>query len=1000
VDYPKLGRSRHGWTEPRRQRCPQNRMERLLGGGPLGRHGSGGATGDQTRLVQAEVAAHKAEFAALSQPEQEQQLMRWAGSLRGEPPPTSPPAATLRLYQRNIEDATTLAVARASRLRREGGSVAGATIDGELANTRRSLQSGHGRSDVGANLALRQLLDQNQETARCQACGRFVAGESDTVACEHCGGQRPPQADTVINTPITVRYTPALAGETPPASSALTRFTNSANVTVSGQPAPNQQGEVRTQAGLLPQDIAAILETAAVPTEESDGMKAYYGNYLAALTSSEVAVQFGDGSWTSWGDKGVTVQIDPYPITKAEAIRCGLARGGIKSAAIPQLRSQLEARGVKITPAMDSVEAMCHATHEAAHMLHSTRSSTAAVFAFASGQGQSPGLDGKDVTVAAVYQQVQVADPALWQRCQSWLTQPVDPNPSGRYSQSKRQVAAQISNILADGHDERCHLAGDFARIAAGNALHERWTFDPQTDSDWQQLQGAMLYEALPGKSVPLADLKPQVRQLFEQELQPLVEAAVRGSSTDVVEATFKIYDILDQHGYLDAEQSRARQQGGKAFDKGAGNESCDKVTGGAKPGQGGQPGGGGSGDEPAGGGSGDEPADKEVGAQAGSGAGQPGDDAGQPGNSAGGAGQSDTEAGQPGGKGSGQGSGQGGSEAEQPGPGAGGKQPAQAADALKEAEEALRRAGQSQTAALGNKLAAGSFRYEGPTFGNGATSNEQEFAQRRARLGGIARRFAVEIERIKTAAIRDRKFQEQGRLDRGRLTAAAKGRRDVFYAPGHAVALDMASVVVADTSGSMGGQYEKLADALTVCNLAFDQVRVPHELWSFGDEVHLHKSFGQTTAAGVENVAAYPDKGSTNMTDAILLATKRLKGRKEKQPVIYVATDGEPDEGDSARKAVIAARRAGITVFGIFMGRGSRDSIRQTMGALFDQDFAIVEQVEDFPTVVGGQLIQSMKKQLKLAKEHDGEQPSGQSGGRGRYRGVVPLHRAGDEWW
>lgn len=916
--------------EVRRFRCDTNLSTWLI----LACGGGGAGTFTQLRT----------EFASLPRTEQQQLLNALAGDKEGGD-------ATTLVAERNRADLLRLVDTMPSDMRRGGvGLAARAAAEGERARRRSVIERGHTISSAPAAFAIRMQLDEvsgARRVARCRNCRKFVVGDADVDRCPHC----------------------PLAGA--PAAGMLARAKDE----------PNEYGEVKVGGRkLLPQDIAAVVSAARVPDEESGSMARYYANYLAGLTGRSVKVLFGDGSYTRWEDDGsLTVQVDPYAITREEAARAGLLKAGesLLGGRAAELREELEAKAIEVSAAMDVVEAIANATHEAAHILFSTRTATEAVFAFAgAARGRVRGLDGRVVTMAGFIRQLSSADPFLAARVRPWLEQPVDPEPTGRYAATKRPALAAIANCLADGHDEGSHLPGDYTRLAASHALHEVWHFDPDRDSDWQQVLGAILYEALPAKRVPLEQLKPHVRQLFEEKLQGLVRKAADGSSSDVAEASFRLYDILGEAGVLDQEIARASLGGAPAFAKGEGNHSCDSVVGGAEAGKGGK------GDTAAKAGQAGDASESDEegdGEGAGSKRGAASDGRGEAGGASSGD-QSATHA-TPGGAPRDKSARPGGGD-EDGDSGTGDEQDTKLGDALSEAGAALRAAAAAEEAAAGDQISLSDFRYEGP---HKSKHTAAWFASRAARCAPIAARFAAQIRRLRSEVQRPKRFQDEGRLDRGRLVAAAGGSRDVYVNPGRKFDLDMAAVLCADTSGSMSENsegydddgnrlysgYNKLADAVTVCHMAFSQAGVADEVYSFDDTLQVHKSFAQREAAGLENVYRITSGGS-NAADgnAIRMAAKRLAKRGERNKVIYVATDGVPDYPDEVRSAVVAARRRGITVFGIFMVNDSNRhwgtaAIRRNMSRFYDQAFAIVDKVEDLPELVGGQLIQEIKRKL-----------------------------------
>jgi Mg-chelatase subunit ChlD len=68
---------------------------------------------------------------------------------------------------------------------------------------------------------------------------------------------------------------------------------------------------------------------------------------------------------------------------------------------------------------------------------------------------------------------------------------------------------------------------------------------------------------------------------------------------------------------------------------------------------------------------------------------------------------------------------------------------------------------------------------------------------------------------------------------------------------------------------------------------------------------------------------------GNTNMTDAILLATEKLMNKKGAR-VMVVATDGVPDNPDSALEAGQQAKKSGIEIITIGTDDADRDFLRK----------------------------------------------------------------------
>lgn len=141
---------------------------------------------------------------------------------------------------------------------------------------------------------------------------------------------------------------------------------------------------------------------------------------------------------------------------------------------------------------------------------------------------------------------------------------------------------------------------------------------------------------------------------------------------------------------------------------------------------------------------------------------------------------------------------------------------------------------------------------------------------------------------------------------------------------------------LVIDCSGSMAG--EKLDGVkMGAKDFAIDAKARSYlvGLISFdSDATHLVEP--QTNLSDLyRHIDSMSSKGSTNMTNAILLATEKLAERAGIR-VMVIATDGMPDDEDSAIEAAQEAKKKGIEIIAI----GTDDADKVFLKNLASQPF------------------------------------------------------------
>jgi len=191
------------------------------------------------------------------------------------------------------------------------------------------------------------------------------------------------------------------------------------------------------------------------------------------------------------------------------------------------------------------------------------------------------------------------------------------------------------------------------------------------------------------------------------------------------------------------------------------------------------------------------------------------------------------------------------------------------------------------------------------------------------------------------------------GKLDRKRLTHAAMGSSDVYTRRIKGEEIDTAVEILVDCSHSMNGKEIAICQQLAlILENAFNGTPIKHEIvgYTTGDIDEADQAFQTMIAAHQKQgtdvygraVNVYEFRGFNqshfaaqcsigNMThlpmvgtptgDAILMAHDRLARREERRHVMFVLTDGEPDNIPECKKAVKAVERCGVTVVGIGIG-------------------------------------------------------------------------------
>lgn len=153
-----------------------------------------------------------------------------------------------------------------------------------------------------------------------------------------------------------------------------------------------------------------------------------------------------------------------------------------------------------------------------------------------------------------------------------------------------------------------------------------------------------------------------------------------------------------------------------------------------------------------------------------------------------------------------------------------------------------------------------------------------------------------------------------------GLYRARLDGR--VFQKVKEGIKIDTAIMMLVDISTSMNASDVQLAcDAALATTLAFDRPGVKTAVAAFpygAGQCAAVKSWDMRPAAAIPAYKHLKANGGTPMAEAMLLAGIELMKRSEKRKILFVNTDGDPNNADQARWVIDIARKGGIQVMGL----------------------------------------------------------------------------------
>lgn len=167
------------------------------------------------------------------------------------------------------------------------------------------------------------------------------------------------------------------------------------------------------------------------------------------------------------------------------------------------------------------------------------------------------------------------------------------------------------------------------------------------------------------------------------------------------------------------------------------------------------------------------------------------------------------------------------------------------------------------------------------------------------------------------------RNNQTSGRLYmKGVISSVANNNARVFKSRVKPEATDLSAVILIDASGSMrGAQSRRATETSYIISKAMELNKFQTEVVQFGIGISLSgiKSFNQKMKYAEPDFIPQSD-GSTPLLPALEGAEKSISNIRSKRKVVFVVTDGQPNNTSGCKNKVKELEAEGIIVVGILI--------------------------------------------------------------------------------
>lgn len=207
--------------------------------------------------------------------------------------------------------------------------------------------------------------------------------------------------------------------------------------------------------------------------------------------------------------------------------------------------------------------------------------------------------------------------------------------------------------------------------------------------------------------------------------------------------------------------------------------------------------------------------------------------------------------------------------------------------------------------------------------------ASPRDVAEAKSQSNVLTQRLRALVEaqnRVNSRLVRNGKDIQKSKLHQARL-----GNFKIFRKEEQKKMPNTAVTLLLDTSYSMARTIIKAQQACLGLALALQPIKgVKTSVNTFGttdngDYTPLVKeiiSFDQTPSTNIGKFFSTRAKGSTPLTEGLWSVGVDLVKRKEDRKVLFVITDGMPDNPDSAREIIKKLEASNITLIGIGMGQ------------------------------------------------------------------------------
>lgn len=201
--------------------------------------------------------------------------------------------------------------------------------------------------------------------------------------------------------------------------------------------------------------------------------------------------------------------------------------------------------------------------------------------------------------------------------------------------------------------------------------------------------------------------------------------------------------------------------------------------------------------------------------------------------------------------------------------------------------------------------------------------------------------------------------------LDMKKLYRLQSGDTRVFNKRVDGSALNTAVHLLIDRSGSMSGSIGMALDATLALHLSMDGIKgvsssvaaFPHAIPNQGsDNVLLIADFGESPKRTAGRYGAIGVTGSTPLSEAMMWCAHRLWSRREERKILFVATDGSPDDLESAKAVIKSMQSKGIEVIGLGINYDTSHLIRESK---------MISDIREMPAAVFEMLGNKLKLRL-----------------------------------